>query len=140
MSTPNAPPDQEAPAVRFLAAWHDMFERKAIDEIDPFFAPDCEMVSPVVWKLPLAPGYAPHVVRAFFGCVTDFTYRRDWIDPGGHDLILEFEAVISGRGLVGIDRITVDEAGRAVRFEVMIRPLNALINVGEAMRARLGAG
>jgi hypothetical protein len=40
--------------------------------------------------------------------------------------------------LKGVDIIRFDEAGRIAEFEVMVRPANALMALGQAMGARIG--
>ncbi len=125
------------PAAAFLESWHAKLAAEDLEGAAALFAPDCDMISPVLWKVPQGEGYAPHLVRTFFSCVENFRYRKDWVDDTGREIILEFEADIAGRSLVGIDRISLDAEGRIIRFEVMIRPLNALMTVAEAMRDKL---
>lgn len=126
------------PATDFLERWHAAVAAEDLAGAAELVAPGCEMISPVAWRTPQGDGYARHLIGTFFSCVENFRYRKDWIDNTGREVLLEFEADIAGRGLVGIDRISLDDTGNAVRFEVLIRPLNALTAVAEAMRAKLG--
>lgn len=55
----------------------------------------------------------------------------------GNRAVLEFETEMSGKYVNGVDLITCDDDGRIVEFKVMIRPLQAINAVHEAMRAML---
>ena len=66
----------------------------------------------------------------------DFKYVREIF--GETDWALEFEAKIGELTLRGIDLIKLDESGKIIDFEVMIRPANALEALGMEMGKRLG--
>lgn len=51
---------------------------------------------------------------------------------------LEFETVIDGLQLNGVDMIHWDEADRIVRFKVMVRPFEALQSLIPLMAKQLG--
>jgi hypothetical protein len=55
----------------------------------------------------------------------------------GNVAVLEFETEMGGKYVNGVDIITCDSAGRIVEFKVMIRPLQAINTVHDAMRAML---
>ena len=55
----------------------------------------------------------------------------------GNVAVLEFEAEIDGKYVNGVDIITCDDDGKIVEFKVMIRPLQAINAVHDAMRAML---
>ena len=65
----------------------------------------------------------------------DFRYVREFVD--GNEALLEFETVIEGIHINGIDLIRFDESGLIVDFKVMIRPLKAVNKVWEVMAAQL---
>ena len=48
--------------------------------------------------------------------------------------LLRYTNAIVGMGLVGIDKITLNDAGHMERIEVLIRPLNTLIEFATRMR------
>ena len=56
---------------------------------------------------------------------------------GGHFAALEFETEMHGTYVNGVDLITCDDDGKIVEFKVMIRPLQAVNAVHEAMRTML---
>ncbi len=67
-----------------------------------------------------------------------FRYVRQ-LESGDH-AVLEFESVIDGLIVNGVDMITFDEAGRITDFKVMLRPLSATMAVKERMAALLASG
>ena len=73
-----------------------------------------------------------NILQGVIDTVEGFTYRQQWID--GNDIILEFTGTVDGKGLVGIDKITLGDDGRMVRIEVLMRPLNTLIEFAGRMR------
>ncbi|HEX6310136.1 MAG TPA: nuclear transport factor 2 family protein [Acidimicrobiia bacterium] len=55
----------------------------------------------------------------------------------GNRAVLEFETELAGKYVNGVDIITCDDDGKIVEFKVMIRPLQAINAVHDAMRAML---
>ena len=118
-----------------LARWHEMVAARNLSELSLLLADD------VVFRSPFA--YTPYVgvakVNALLSTViqvfTDFAYHRQLVD--GDSVGLEFSAKVGDLSLKGIDLIQFDTAGRIVDFEVMIRPANALLALGQEMGKRL---
>ena len=72
-----------------------------------------------------------HVGQIFEG----FTYRR--IMGEGKDWALEFQCKVGELDAVGVDLITLDEAGKIAKFEVVMRPYKSIGALREAMNARV---
>ena len=53
-----------------------------------------------------------------------FSYTGEWRSKNG--AVLEFENVIEGIKINGVDIITVGDDGRITNFKVMVRPLKAV--------------
>jgi hypothetical protein len=53
-----------------------------------------------------------------------FAYRGEWTSDNG--AVLEFETVIDGITINGVDIITFDAEQRITHFKVMVRPLKAM--------------
>ena len=53
-----------------------------------------------------------------------FAYRGEWRSDNG--AVLEFETVIDGITINGVDIITFDRDDRITHFKVMVRPLKAM--------------
>ncbi len=126
--------DVSAPVAAFLERWHAAIEARDAAQLRALMAPGCELRSPVVWT----PKTDPDEIVFLLGCVIEviegFSYRRESAD--GRELSLEFTGTVDGKGLVGIDRISLDAHGRMTRLEVLIRPLNTLIPFAQAMGTR----
>ena len=54
----------------------------------------------------------------------NFAYRGEWRSDNG--AVLEFETVVDGITINGVDIITFDHDDRITHFKVMVRPLKAI--------------
>lgn len=72
-----------------------------------------------------------HVGRVF----SNFRYRR--VMGEGNDWALEFECKIGELDAIGVDLITLNEAGEIQLFEVTMRPYKSVGALREAMNARV---
>ncbi|TLP65860.1 nuclear transport factor 2 family protein [Parasedimentitalea maritima] len=72
-----------------------------------------------------------HVGRVF----SNFRYRR--VIGEGNDWALEFECKIGELDAIGVDLITLNEAGEIQLFEVTMRPYKSVGALREAMNARV---
>jgi hypothetical protein len=66
-----------------------------------------------------------------------FTYIGEWTSDNG--AVLEFENVIDGIRINGVDIITFDADGRITHFKVMVRPLKAINMLHRLMAEQLAA-
>jgi len=68
-----------------------------------------------------------------------FTYGRQWLSPDGRNWCLEFSADIgtSGKRLMGVDMVRLDEFGRMEEFVVLARPPNAVAELKKEMMLRV---
>ncbi len=55
----------------------------------------------------------------------------------GSTAVLEFETTIDGKYVDGIDMITCDDDGKIIEFKVMVRPLQAVHAIHQAMQTML---
>ena len=104
--------------------------------IATILAEDVEFLPPTYWKTwkgrdPVA-AVLGHVGKVF----SDFHYRR--ILGEGADWALEFQCRIGEFDAVGVDLITLNEAGLIAKFEVVMRPHKSVGALREAMNARVG--
>jgi len=72
-----------------------------------------------------------HVGQVF----QDFEYRR--VMGEGNDWALEFQCKIGDLDAVGVDLITLNDAGEIETFEVVMRPHKSIGALREAMNARV---
>ena len=116
----------------FLSNWHEAIKKRDASLMDSIIADGCELHSPVVWKPTTDKAYLMHILQGVVDLVEGFDYRREWID--GHEIMLEFTGTVAGKGLLGIDKITLNDEGRMERLEVLIRPMNTYIEFATRMR------
>ncbi|GHF33970.1 nuclear transport factor 2 family protein [Seohaeicola zhoushanensis] len=98
-------------------------------------AEDVRFQPPTYWatwtgRAPVA-AVLGHVGKVF----TEFRYRR--VMGEGKDWALEFQCKVGELDAVGVDLITLDDAGLIETFEVVMRPLKSIAALREAMNARV---
>jgi hypothetical protein len=148
----------DTPVGRCLADWHD-FLRGDRGVLERIVAEDAVFYSPVLYRPQVgrelvvlyltgasmsfpgdgaaADGEAPSHPHPSGG-TWDGRFRYVRTVVGVHDAVLEFETVMRGTYVNGVDLIRCDDAGLITDFKVMIRPLRALDAVRESMMAALG--
>jgi hypothetical protein len=99
----------------------------------------------VVFRSPVA--YQPYEGKAvvFFilsnviQVFENFTYHREFYTEDGNNVVLEFSANVGDKKLKGIDMIQLNDDGKIIDFEVMIRPKSGLealaVHMGQRMQA-----
>jgi len=111
----------------------DVVAKGREEDIGPLLADDVAFLPPTYWKT--WTGRAPvaallgHVGRVF----SDFHYRR--IMGDGLDWALEFQCKVGDLDAVGVDLITLNDAGLITKFEVVMRPLKSVDALRGAMNA-----
>lgn len=116
---------------QFLEKWHVAVKARDADLLSSIIAEGCELRSPVVWKPTADKVYLIHILQGVINTVEGFSYRNEVIN--GHELFLEFTGTVAGKSLIGIDKITLNEDGMMSCIEVLIRPLNTLIEFATRM-------
>lgn len=116
-----------------IAAWHKLIEARDAEGLDNILAENVVFHSPVVHTpqtgKPITTLYltaALHVLNN-----NTFKYLREVIS--GSHAVLEFQTVIDGITINGVDMITWGEDGRITDFKVMLRPLKAVNLVHKMM-------
>jgi len=99
-------------------------------------AEDVRLYSPVAFK----PFAGREAVRELFWNLfevfEDFHYVDELEGESSHALI--FRASVGDKQLEGLDHLVLGDDGLVTEFTVMLRPLSALIAMGEAMAPRVG--
>jgi hypothetical protein len=117
-----------------LAKWYGFMKSRDRDALWDLLHPDVVFESPVVH----APQRGRDITfKYLMGAVKvlgvpGFAYLGEWHNDTG--AVLEFETVIDGIRINGVDLITFDSDDRITRFKVMVRPLKA-INLLHALMA-----
>ena len=115
--------------------------RAAVEARDPdamtaCMAPDIRFYSPVAFKPFAGRESVNELFWNLFEVFEDFRYTDELEGEGTHALI--FRAAVNGKELEGLDHLVFGDDGLVTEFTVMIRPLSALMAMGEAMAPRVG--
>jgi len=120
-----------------LAAWHRIVREGNGSGIAALLADDVVFHSPVVHTPQVGKRITTHylmaAVQVFFN--PGFRYVREVV--GERDAVLEFETVIDGITVNGVDMMAWNDDGLVTSFKVMVRPLKAIQLIHEKMGAML---
>ena len=120
-----------------LTKWHAYMKHPTPDALSALLADDVVFESPVVHTPQVGKAitfkYLMSAAQVLGG--DGFTYRNEW--HGERSALLEFEQVIDGIHINGIDMIWWNEDDRITRFKVMVRPLKAINLLHQLMGAEL---
>lgn len=118
-----------------LARWHGFVAAPNAAILDELLADDVKFHSPFVWKPKEGKASATMILMTVTDVFQEFRYVREILND--FHWMLEFEAQIGDFSLRGVDIIELNDEGKIVDFEVMIRPANALQMLGAEMNRRL---
>ena len=121
-----------------LAIWHDIVARRDPAALPTILADNVVFRSPAFFKPYPGPEATMLVLSTVLGVFEDFVYHRTFHTPDGESAILEFSARVGDKALKGVDIFRFDADGRIVEMEVMVRPGNALMALGQTMAERAG--
>ncbi len=116
-----------------IATWHKLIATRDAAGLDDILAQNVVFHSPVV-HTPQAgkPITKLYLTAALHVLNNDtFKYLREIIS--GNNAVLEFQTIIDGISINGVDMITWGEDGRITDFKVMLRPLKAVNLVHKMM-------
>ena len=129
--------------------WHRYVRGDLPGGLDELLADDVVFYSPIVFT----PQEGKAITRRYLEAAAATLMADDPSEEGrsgggfhytkqvvaGDTAVLEFETVLQGRYVNGVDIIRCDDQDRIVEFRVMLRPLQAVNLVHEQMRATLEA-
>ncbi|CAA0099642.1 Uncharacterised protein [BD1-7 clade bacterium] len=118
---------------KVIQQWHSIVETKNIDLLDDILADDAKMYSPVVHTVQEGKEITKMYLSgaAMILCNSDFRYVREVYDDGF--ALLEFETVLDGIFVNGVDLISWNSDNKITDFKVMIRPLKGINAVHQEM-------
>jgi hypothetical protein len=128
-----------------VAAWHAIAQ-SGVQSRDPAGLADLAelLADDVVFRSPAVhtPQEGKEVTTAYLSAAVvvlgpTLTYRREWYADSS--AVLEFEAVLDGLTVHGIDMMQWNEDGKLTEFTVMVRPVKGLNKLIELMAAELFA-
>ena len=117
--------------------WHRMVDARDPRGLDELLAEDAVFHSPVVHTPQRGKRITGLYLRAAFEVFFsgEFRYVREIV--GSHDAMLEFETVMDGVTVNGVDLIHWNDDGQITDFKVMVRPLKGMQAVHQRMAEML---
>jgi hypothetical protein len=119
----------------FLERWHRIVERRDLEALREVLASDIALGAPPYWNPLEGREVVAHLLGLIVHTIQDFRYRREWVS--GRELALEFTGRVGDLELQGIDLISLDESGKIHRFEVPMRPVNAVLALRETIAPQM---
>jgi hypothetical protein len=121
------------------AIWHTVAMSKDYVAIAAILHDDCVFESPVVHTPQLGKDITAKYLTAAGHTLgnAEFRYVGEWHRE--NSAILEFETVIDGIKINGIDMISCNDDGLITHFKVMVRPLKAVNMLHQKMGEMLAA-
>ena len=122
-----------------LDHWHDYMHNPSREALSAMIDDDAVFESPVVHT----PQQGKAITLKYLWSAAkvlgndQFSYLNEW--HGDHSAILEFETVIEGITINGIDMIWWNDDQKITRFKVMVRPLKAVNMLHQMMGAQLAS-
>jgi limonene-1,2-epoxide hydrolase len=115
-------------------------EAQDLDAAVALLREDVVFRSPVVFTPYEGREALRQILAAVMDVFGDFRYVREIGADGARDHALVFEARVGDKQLQGCDFISFDSDGAIEEFTVMVRPMQAMLALAEAMKERLAAG
>jgi hypothetical protein len=114
-------------------------EARDLDGAVALLREDVIFRSPVVFTPYEGREVLRQILAAVMEVFQDFRYVREIGAEGARDHALVFEARVGDKQLQGCDFIHFDDEGAIAEFTVMVRPMQAMVALAEAMKAKLAA-
>ncbi len=117
--------------------WHQLVTNRDTAGLDALLADNVVFHSPILH----APQIGKKITTLYLSAALTvfynetFKYVREVVS--GQDAVLEFQVVIDGIIVNGVDMITCNSEGQVVDFKVMLRPLKAVHLIQQKMLAML---
>jgi hypothetical protein len=124
-------------AEAFLERWHEIVATRDVAALPGVLRDDVALGAPPYWNELVGRDLVAHLLGLIVHTIEDFTYHREWRDRG--ELALEFRGHVGDLDLQGIDLISLGEDGRIRRLDVLMRPVNAVIALREAIAPQMAA-
>lgn len=126
-------------SIATLSTWHELVSSRNTKGLGALLADDVVFHSPVVHTPQVGRAITAQYLGAAFHVFFNPTFRYVREVVGPRDAVLEFEVVIDGITVNGVDMLKWGDDGRIVEFKVLIRPLKAINLIHQKMGAMLQA-
>lgn len=118
-----------------IQSFHDAVLADRHDDVAALMAEDIRFQPPTYWATWTGRAAVAAVLGHVGAVFTDFGYRR--VMGAGNDWALEFQCKVDGLDAVGVDLITLNDAGLMQDFEVVMRPYKTIGALRAAMNERV---
>jgi hypothetical protein len=125
------------PIDTFDREWHRIVAAKDRAGLERVLAEDVTLGVPPYWQKLHGRAIAVHLLNLIIHTIDDFTYHREW--RNGRELALEFTGHVGEAELQGIDLISLDEQGMVANLDVLMRPVNAIIELRGIIAPQMAA-
>jgi ketosteroid isomerase-like protein len=122
-----------------IKTWHRIVENRDVPGLDALLADDAAFHSPVVHTPQVGKTITKKYLAAAFHVFFNDSFRYVRELQGERDAVLEFEVMLDGITVNGVDMIKWNEAGKITDFKVMLRPLKAVNLIHQKMAEMLQA-
>jgi ketosteroid isomerase-like protein len=123
-----------------IEMWHRLVEKRDAQGLDALLADEAVFHSPVVHTPQVGKAITKKYLAAAFQVFFNETFRYVRELQAERDAVLEFEVMLDGISVNGVDMIKWNDAGRITEFKVMLRPLKAVNLIHQKMAEMLQAG
>lgn len=123
-----------------IEMWHHLVENRDTRGLDALLADEAVFYSPVVHTPQVGKAITKKYLAAAFQVFFNESFRYVRELKGNRDAILEFEVILDGITVNGVDMIKWNDAGKITEFKVMLRPLKAVNLIHQKMGEMLQAG
>jgi hypothetical protein len=124
---------------KVVAVWHECVARNDLTAFEALVEDDAVFESPALHKPQVGKAMVSMYLRGALLVLNNgsFRYVDEWISA--RSAVLEFEAVVDGLQLNGVDIIRWNDGERVTSFKVMVRPFKGLTALMAAMKRLLEA-
>lgn len=122
-----------------LAIWHELVDAQDASRLPDIFSDGAVFRSPFAFTPYQGRDACVLILSNVMDVFENFTYHRELIDYETGDAFLEFTANVGDKKIKGMDLIQFGQDGLITDFEVLIRPMSALIALAEQMSPRIAA-
>jgi ketosteroid isomerase-like protein len=123
-----------------IEMWHRLVEKRDAQGLDALLADEAVFYSPVVHTPQAGKAITKKYLAAAFQVFFNETFRYVRELQAERDAVLEFEVMLDGISVNGVDMIKWNDAGKITEFKVMLRPLKAVNLIHQKMAEMLQAG
>jgi hypothetical protein len=123
-----------------LKTWHHLLRERNAGALPALLAEDAVFHSPVVHTPQRGRAITVMYLAAALKVLGNGSFRYVREIVGTHDAVLEFETVVDGITINGVDMIRWNDQDQITDFKVMVRPLKAINLLHRLMAAQLQKG